>query len=150
MAGFISPATLEQVRAANDIIDVISAVVPLKRAGASFTALCPFHRERTPSFHVNPRKQTFYCYGCHKGGDVFTFVREYETVDFPEAVKRLAERARIPLQFENDPQYQEKQFVKEKLFQINEQITQRWHACLLNEAAGERARNYLQERGVSS
>ncbi|HEV8544506.1 MAG TPA: DNA primase [Verrucomicrobiae bacterium] len=149
MGGFIAPATLEQIRAANDIIDVISAVVPLKRAGASFVALCPFHRERTPSFHVNPRKQTFHCFGCHKGGDVFTFIREYETVDFPEAIKRLAERARIPLQFEKDPQYQERQFVKEKLFQINEQITQRWHACLLNEAGGERARNYLGERAVS-
>jgi DNA primase len=149
MAGFISPATLEQVRAANDIVDVISAVLPLKRAGASFTALCPFHRERTPSFHVNPRKQTFHCFGCHKGGDVFTFIREYETLDFPEAVRRLAERARIPLEFDNDPAYKDAQFIKEKLFQVNEQITQRWHGCLLNEAAGERARAYLQERGVT-
>jgi DNA primase len=149
MAGLISPATLEQIRAANDIVDIISAVVPLKRAGASFTALCPFHRERTPSFHVNPRKQTFHCFGCHKGGDVFTFVREYETLDFMEAVKRLAERARIPLQFEKDPQYKEKQFIKEKLFEINEQITQRWHASLLSDAAGQHARAYLAERGVS-
>ncbi len=149
MAGFIPTATLEQIRAANDIIDVISAVVPLKRAGASFTALCPFHREKTPSFHVNPRKQTFHCFGCHKGGDVFTFVKEYENLDFVEAVKRLAERARIPLEFEKDPQYKEKQFLKDRLFEINEQITQRWHACLLNEAAGEKARGYLQERGVS-
>ena len=91
MAGFVSPAVLEQVRAANDIVDVISAVLPLKRAGTNFTALCPFHRERTPSFYVNPRKPTFHCFGCHKGGDVFTFVREYETLDFPEALKRLAQ-----------------------------------------------------------
>ena len=150
MAGLISPATLEQIRAANDIVDVISAVVPLKRAGVSFTALCPFHRERTPSFHVNPRKQTFHCYGCHKGGDVFTFVREYETLDFMEAVKRLAERARIPLEFEKDPQFQQKQFVKEKLFEINEQITQRWHGCLVSDAAGQKAREYLEQRGVSA
>jgi DNA primase len=149
MSGFISPATLEQVRAANDIIDVISAVIPLKRAGASFTALCPFHREKTPSFHVNPRKQTFHCFGCHKGGDVFTFIREYESLDFVEAVKRLAERARIPLEFEKDPQYKEKQFLKDRLFEINEQIAQRWHACLSNESAGEKARAYLKERGVS-
>lgn len=149
MAGLVSPATLEQIRAANDIVDIISAVVPLKRAGASFTALCPFHRERTPSFHVNPRKQTFHCFGCHKGGDVFTFVREYETLDFMEAVKRLAERARIPLEFEKDPQYKEKQFIKEKLFEINEQIAQRWHGCLISDAAGQRARDYLQQRGVS-
>src|SRR5512132_2760906 len=146
---FILPAALEQIRAANDIIDVISAVVPLKRSGASFTALCPFHREKTPSFHVNPRKQTFHCFGCHKGGDVFTFIRDYENLDFVEAVKRLAERARIPLEFEHDPQYQEKQFLKDKLFQINEQIAQRWHYCLSNEVAGERARNYLTDRRVS-
>lgn len=149
MASLIAPNTLEQIRAANDIVDVISAVVPLKRAGASFTALCPFHRERTPSFHVNPRKQTFHCYGCHKGGDVFTFIREYETLDFMEAVKRLADRARIPLEFEKDPQYKQNQFVKEKLFEINEQVTQRWHACLLTDAVGQRARDYLAERGVS-
>jgi DNA primase len=103
MAGFISPATLEQVRAASDIVDVISAVVPLKRAGASFVALCPFHKEKTPSFHVNPRKQTYHCFGCGKGGDVFSFLKDYESLDFTESVKRLAERARIPLQFDNDP-----------------------------------------------
>lgn len=146
---FFSPAVLEQVRAANDIIDVISAVLPLKRAGASFTALCPFHREKTPSFHVNPRKQTFHCFGCQKGGDVFTFVREYESLDFVEAVKRLAERARIPLEFEQDPQYREKQFLKDKLFEVNEQIAQRWHYCLLNDAGAEKARAYLRERGVA-
>src|SRR5436190_15484828 len=149
MAGMISPSTLEQIRAASDIVDVISAAVPLKRAGANFVALCPFHREKTPSFHVNPRKQTYHCFGCGKGGDVFSFLRDYESLDFPEAVKRLAERARIPLQFENDPKYQEKQFLKDKLFEIHEQITQRWHASLLNEAAGQRARDYLGQRGVS-
>jgi DNA primase len=149
MSGFISPATLEQIRAASDIVDIISAVVPLKRAGASFTALCPFHRERTPSFHVNPRKQTFHCFGCHKGGDVFTFLREYEGLDFVEAVKRLAERAHIPLEFDSDPAHKDKQFLKDRLLQICEQITQRWHTCLLNEAAALPARNYLAERGVT-
>src|SRR6185436_7367003 len=149
MAGFISPATLEQVRAASDIVDVISAVVPLKRAGASFVALCPFHKEKTPSFHVNPRKQTYHCFGCGKGGDVFSFLKDYESLDFTESVKRLAERARIPLQFDNDPKYEEKQFLKDKLFDVHEQITQRWHASLLNDAAGQRAREYLAGRGVS-
>ena len=95
MAGFIPPATLEQIRAANDIVDVIGAVLPLKRAGANFIALCPFHKEKTPSFNVNPHKQIFHCFGCHKGGDVFTFLREYENLSFVEAVRRLAERAKI-------------------------------------------------------
>src|ERR1041384_3194769 len=100
MAGLFSTATLEQVRAANDIVDVIGSVLPLKRAGGAFVALCPFHKEKTPSFNVNPHKQIFHCFGCHKGGDVFTFIREYEALSFTEAVKRLAERAKIPLQLE--------------------------------------------------
>ena len=88
MAGFIPPATLEQIRAANDIVDVIGAVLPLKRAGANFIALCPFHKEKTPSFNVNPHKQIFHCFGCHKGGDVFTFLREYENLSFVEGHAR--------------------------------------------------------------
>src|SRR5512133_3011630 len=103
MAGFVSQSTLDQIRAANDIVDVIGAVLPLKRTGANFVALCPFHREKTPSFSVNPNRQIFYCFGCHKGGDVFTFIKEYESLDFPEAIRRLAERARIPLEFEKTP-----------------------------------------------
>ncbi len=91
---------LERVRAASDIVDVIGSYLPLKRAGANFVALCPFHKEKTPSFHVNPHRQIFHCFGCNKGGDVFTFVKEYEIVDFPEAVRRLADRAKIPLEYE--------------------------------------------------
>src|ERR1041384_3858423 len=100
MAGLFSSGTLDQVRAANDIVDVIGAVLPLKRAGANFVALCPFHKERTPSFNVNPQRQSFHCFGCHKGGSVFTFVMEFENVSFPDAVRRLAERARIPIEYE--------------------------------------------------
>ncbi len=149
MAGLVSPNTLEQIRAANDIVDVIGAVVPLKRAGANFRGLCPFHREKTPSFNVHPHNQIFKCFGCGKGGDVFTFVREYEGLDFMGAVRRLAERARIPLEFENNPAAQQARHVKEVLWQIHEQITQRWHTVLLNDAAGQMARDYLRKRGVT-
>src|SRR5436853_4497641 len=149
MAGFIPPATLEQIRAANDIVDVIGAVLPLKRAGANFIALCPLHKEKTPSFNVNPHRQIFHCFGCHKGGDVFTFLREYENISFPEAVHRLAERARIPLEFEKDPARQKNRFLKDTLLQIHEQITQRWQAALANDATGQVARDYLKKRGVS-
>ena len=90
---------MEQIRAASDIVDVIGSYLPLKRAGANFVALCPFHKEKTPSFNVNPHRQIFHCFGCHKGGDVFTFVKEYENIDFPEAVRRLADRAKIPLEY---------------------------------------------------
>ena len=150
MAGFLSPATREQIRAASDIVDVIGSYVPLKKAGASFSALCPFHKEKTPSFHVNPQKQTFHCFGCNKGGDVFTFVKEYENIGFMDAVRRLAERAHIVLEFENTPGAQESRHLKDQLIEIHEQLAQRWQNCLASEAAGQPARDYLASRGVSA
>ena len=150
MAGLFSPATLEQIRAASDIVDVIGSYLPLKRAGANFVALCPFHKEKTPSFNVNPHRQIFHCFGCHKGGDVFTFVKEYENIDFPEAVRRLADRAKIPLEYEKTAGEQQSRHLKERLLQIHEQIAQRWQNALANEAAGQIARDYLARRGVSA
>src|SRR5512144_2964842 len=100
---FFSEATLEQIRAASDIVDVIGSYLPLKRAGANFVALCPFHKEKTPSFNVNPHRHIFHSFGCHKGGDVFAFVKEFESIDFVEAVRRLADRAKIPLEYEQSP-----------------------------------------------
>jgi DNA primase len=149
VAGFIAPATLEQIRAASDIVDVIGAALPLKRAGANFVALCPFHKEKSPSFNVNPHRQIFHCFGCHKGGDVFTFVREYEGLNFVDAVRRLAERANIPLEFDQQPGAKESRHLKDTLLQMHEQITQRWQAALANDAAGQIARDYLAQRGVS-
>ena len=148
MAGFLSPATREQIRAASDIVDVIGAYVPLKKNGVNFTTLCPFHKEKSPSFNVNPHKQIFHCFGCHKGGDVFTFVKEYENIGFMDAVRRLAERAKIPLEFENTPGAQESRHLKDQLLDIHEQLTTRWQNCLANEAAGQLARDYLAKRGV--
>ena len=149
MAGIIPPDKLEQIRAASDIVDVIGAAVPLKRAGSNFVALCPFHREKSPSFNVNPHRQIFHCFGCHKGGDVFTFVRDYENLSFIEAVKRLAERANIPLEFENTPGHQQSRAVKDSLLLMHEQICQRWQNALTNDPAGQIARDYLAKRGVS-
>ena len=150
MAGLIPDSTLDQIRAANDIVDIIGGYIPLKRAGANFTALCPFHREKTPSFNVNPHKQIFHCFGCHKGGDVFTFVKEYENIGFVDAVRRLADRAKISLELDNNPAAQESRHIKDHLLQIHDQITQRWQNCLANEAAGQLARDYLAKRGVSA
>jgi DNA primase len=150
MAGFFSDAIREQIRGASDIVDVIGSAIPLKRAGANFVALCPFHKEKTPSFNVNPQRQIFHCFGCHKGGDVFKFVMEFEGLDFPEAVRRLAERAKIPI--ETDPSGGESvsRHLKETLLHIHEQIAQRWQNALANDAAGQIARDYLVRRGVSS
>jgi DNA primase len=149
MAGTLSPATRERIRAASDIVDIIGSYLPLKKAGANFTALCPFHKEKTPSFNVNPHKQIFHCFGCHKGGDVFTFVKEYENIGFMDAVRRLAERAKIPLEFDQTPGEQQSRHLKDQLLQLHEQITQRWQNALLNEAGGQIARDYLIKRGVS-
>ena len=149
MAGLIGPNTLEQIRAASDIVEVIGGYLPLKRAGANFTALCPFHKEKSPSFNVNPHKQIFHCFGCGKGGDVFTFVREYESLSFVEAVKRLAERANIPLEFDQSPGQKQHVALKETLWQIHDQIARRWQNALANDASGQLARDYLAKRGVS-
>ncbi len=150
MAGFLSPDMRERIRAASDIVDIIGSYVPLKKNGANFTALCPFHKEKSPSFNVNPHKQIFHCFGCHKGGDVFTFVKDYENIGFMDAVRRLAERAKIPLEFENTLGAQESRHLKDQLLDIHEQLTQRWQNCLANEAAGQRARDYLASRGVTA
>ena len=150
MAGLVPQHTLEQIRAASDIVEVIGSYLPLKRAGANFVAVCPFHKEKTPSFNVNPQRQIFHCFGCHKGGDVFTFVKDYENISFMEAVRRLAERAHIPLEFEQTPGQEKVRYLKETLLQIHEQICQRWQAALANDAAGQIARDYLLKRGVSA
>ena len=149
MPGLFSSGTLEQIRAASDIVDVIGSTLPLKRAGANFVALCPFHKEKTPSFNVNPHRQIFHCFGCHKGGDVFKFIEYYENISFPEAVRRLADRAKIPLEIEQGPGGQQTRHLKESLLQIHEQIAQRWQNALASEAGAQIARDYLAQRGVS-
>jgi len=149
MAGLIASATLEQIRAASDIVEVIGSYLPLKRAGANFVTLCPFHREKSPSFNVNPQRQIFHCFGCHQGGDVFSFIEQYENLTFVEAVRRLAERSKIALDYDREPGHREGLHLKETLWQIHEQITQRWQNALATDAAGQIARDYLRQRGVS-
>src|SRR4026209_1315980 len=119
MAGLIDPATLEQIRGASDVVDVIGSYLPLKRAGANFVTLCPFHKEKSPSFNVNPHRQIFRCFGCHKGGDVFTFVKEYENITFVEAMQRLADRANIPIERDQNPAQQQARHLKESLLEIH-------------------------------
>ena len=138
----------ERIREASDIVEVVNGYVPLKRAGANFVALCPFHQEKTPSFHVNPTKQIFYCFGCHKGGDVFTFVREYEKLSFPEALRRLAERAKIPISEDSRFGVRGQGRDKETLYKIHEELTTRWHRLLRSDARGREGRQYIKGRGI--
>src|SRR2546427_3244734 len=97
LVGTIPSQTIEQIAAANDIVEVISSYFPLKRAGANFKALCPFHQEKTPSFTVSPQRQTFHCFGCGVGGSAFRFLMDYEHIDFPSAVRKLGARVGIPV-----------------------------------------------------
>ena len=88
---------IEEVRSSNNIVDIIGGYVRLQKKGSSYFGLCPFHNEKSPSFSVSPNKQMYYCFGCGAGGNVFTFIMEYENQTFPEAVKILADRAGIAL-----------------------------------------------------
>jgi DNA primase len=146
--GRISDSTREQIRAASDIVEVIGAVVPLKRAGTNFVGLCPFHREKTPSFNVSPSRQMFRCFGCGKGGDVFRFLMDYENIEFVDAMRRLAERAHIVIQEENTPGAADSRALKDKLLTIHEQITQRWQNALTTDPGSQIARDYIAKRQV--
>lgn len=146
----LSQSVREQIRAASDIVEVVQSYVPLKRAGANWVGLCPFHKEKSPSFNVNPQRQIYHCFGCHKGGDVFRFVQDYENIGFMDAVRRLADRANIVLKFEEGGEEEKSRDLKARLLEIHEQITQRWQTALTNDAAGQIARDYLAKRGVSS
>lgn len=148
MSGVIPQELIEKIRIANDIVEVVQSYFPLKRSGSSFVALCPFHHEKTPSFHVHPVKQIFYCFGCHKGGDVFRFIQEYERVSFIEAVRRLAERAGITLSLDSSlvNTYNEEQRLRSNLRQLLEKVTLFWHKMLLESNEAAHAREYLYSR----
>src|SRR3989338_3095738 len=108
---------VDQIQSLNDIVEIISGYIPLNRAGRSFKANCPFHQENTPSFIVNPDKQIFHCFGCGAGGDVFSFLMKYEQMNFPEALKQLAERVHITLpEYQKTPPLEKSQL--ERLYQI--------------------------------
>jgi DNA primase len=145
-----SDSFIDQVRAASDIVDVIGSSLPLKRAGTNFVTLCPFHKEKSPSFNVSPSKQIFHCFGCHEGGGVFKFVQKYENLSFAEAVERLAERARIPLEYDQNPNAARARGLRDQLLSLHEALCERWQRCLASEAAGQVARDYLARRGVSA
>lgn len=148
MPGLIPDAVLEQVRHANDVVEVIGTYFPLKRAGANFRALCPFHKEKSPSFNVNPTKQIWHCFGCGKGGDVFKFVMEYENLDFVTVVQRLAERAGIRLEYEQRPGMPSRD-EKEQLIHLHERVCEFFHQTLLKDPAAASAREYVQRRALS-
>jgi len=149
--GTIPTQTIEQIAAANDIVEVIGTYFPLKRAGSTFKALCPFHQEKTPSFTVSPSRQTFHCFGCGAGGSVFRFVMDYEHLDFPAAVKKLATRVGIPVIEErgSSPGEDDRQHeIRRTLLQLHAEAAEWFHENLVKGKAGAPARDYLQGRGI--
>ncbi len=146
-----SEQTLADIRARLDIVEFIGAQMPLKRAGANFVALCPFHREKTPSFSVSPAKQIFYCFGCHAGGDLFKFVMLRENLDFPAAVRLLAERAGVTLRDDRgDGDKGETRTEKEQLYKLHEQVCGFYQHHLAKNPAAQIARDYLAKRALSA
>ena len=151
--GSIPPETIEQIAAANDVVEVIGAYFPLTRAGANFKALCPFHQEKTPSFIVSPSRQTFHCFGCGAGGSVFRFVMDYEHVDFPSAVRKLAARAGITVVEESrgsgtDEGRQHE--LRQRLLRLHAEAAEWFHENLIKRRVGEAARKYLRARGITA
>ena len=142
MTGRISQEKIDRIREANDIVDLVSQYLPLKKAGKYFKALCPFHTETSPSFFVSPEKQIYHCFGCGRGGNVFTFMMEYEKVSFPEALRALAKKAGISLpRGKGDGGY-------DHLYRANEFACQLWHEVLRRGEKAGAARKYLLDRGI--
>lgn len=137
---------IDQIQTANDIVDVISQYVPLKRSGRNFKAPCPFHQEKTPSFMVHPEKQIFHCFGCGAGGNVFSFIMRYDNMNFPEALRQLAERAHIRLP-EPTARKGEGPTETEQLYEAYRLACEYYHAQWLHPERGNAARVYLNGRG---
>ncbi len=149
--GTIPAHNIEQIAAANDIVEVIGSYFPLKRAGTNFKALCPFHQEKTPSFTVSPSRQTFHCFGCGAGGSVFRFVMDYEHLDFPSAVKKLAARAGVPVIEERGASSDEaagQHEARALLLKLHSEATAWFQENLLKREAAKPARDYLKARGI--
>jgi DNA primase len=146
----IPTQTIEQIAAANDIVEVIGSYFPLKRAGATFKALCPFHQEKTPSFTVSPQRQTFHCFGCGVGGSVFRFVMDYEHVDFPAAVRKLAARVGVPVMEERGASADDNRQHEARriLLQLHAEAAEWFHHNLLKKDFSQAARDYLKKRGI--
>ena len=144
-----SDEIINEVRQANDIVDIISQYVHLKRSGRNFFGLCPFHNEKSPSFSVSPDKQIFHCFGCGVGGNAFTFISKIEGINFVEAVQTLAERANIQLPNLKDNVDSQKEELKSKVYKVNEFTANFYHENLYKPQA-KIAQEYVKKRKLSN
>ncbi|MDD6135639.1 MAG: DNA primase [Lachnospiraceae bacterium] len=148
---YYSDEIIEEVRSRNDIVDVIGSYVTLRHKGNSYSACCPFHHEKTPSFHVSKDKQMYHCFGCGVGGNVYTFVMEYENFSFPEAVRYLAERSGISLpEQELSEEQKKKENYKSILKDINKSAAAYFHYLLTQSEHGAKGLEYYHGRGLTN
>jgi DNA primase len=146
---FYPEELIEEVRTRNDIIDVIGSYIKLQKKGSNYMGLCPFHNEKTPSFSVSPSKQMYHCFGCGAGGNVFTFLMEYENYTFLEAVNYLAQRAGITLpKQEYSKEMKRQKDLKERMLTVNK-LAAKYFFYQLKSSRGQLAYNYLTGRGLS-
>ena len=146
---FYAESLIEEVRMKNDIVDVVSGYVKLQKKGSSYFGLCPFHNEKSPSFSVSPSKQMYYCFGCGAGGNVLTFIMEYENYSFPEALKYLADRVGVELpQQEMNEEMKRQQDLRSRILEMNKMAAKYYYYQLRSEH-GIQAMNYLKGRMLS-
>ncbi len=146
---FYSEDLIEEVRSRNDIVDVINSYVSLKKKGNTYTACCPFHNEKTPSFHVSRDKQLYHCFGCGAAGTVYTFLQQYENYTFPEAVEFLADRAGVVLPKREMTERERMEADYNRALREINKMAAGYFYYALRMKDGEPARNYLTERGLS-
>jgi len=144
-----SDEIVDEIRQSNDIVDIVSQYVHLKRSGRNFFGLCPFHNEKSPSFSVSPDKQIFHCFGCGVGGNVFTFLSKIEGIGFKEAIEMLAERSNIQLPTLENGQDIEKEQLKEKVYKVNEFAANYYHENLYKPTSRE-AQEYIKKRKLNN
>lgn len=148
--GLIPEEIIAQVIDRCDIVETVSSYIPLKRAGRSFKAVCPFHHEKTPSFVVNPDKQIFHCFGCGVGGNVVNFVMKQERMEFPEAIRFLAQKVNVSIPGDETPQAHHANNIRQAILRVNALAGAFFHKTLLSDKSPEAsgAREYLKARGI--
>lgn len=141
---------IEEVKRRQNIVDLVQSYLPLKKAGVSWKALCPFHQEKSPSFTVNQERQTYKCFGCSEGGDAIDFLMKMEHLTFPEALQLLADRVGVVLDKRKTPtEYAKEKDEKSRLYKLNRLAAEVFHKVLLEARSAEPARRYLAERGIT-
>jgi len=144
-----SESLIDEIKANNDIVDIISQYVILKRSGRNFLGLCPFHKEKSPSFSVSPDKQIFHCFGCGVGGDVISFISKIDNIGYRESIEVLAEKAGITLPTITGSQDSKKEELKQKVYKINEIVAKHYHENLYKPTS-KQAQEYVKNRKLGN